>query len=405
MNLRRQVSIALGLGALSAAFPALGQQQPKVWRIGFFYFGSRQSVLDTGRYDAFLQGMRELGYVEGKHFVVEARFADGKSEHLPGLAANLVQSNVDVIVATGTPAYSALQKVTRTVPIVATVSTDPVGYGLAASLARPGGNFTGISNAAADYYQKFIELLKIAVPKLSRVGVLSSPANETHLGLLKSVEAAGRKLGIGVLQINASAPDEIERGFAVMTRHHADAVIILPDTFFSQQMRQIAALALNHRLPSSYIVSEYAESGGFMSYGPNITDSFRVAASYVDKILKGAKPGDLPFDAAAVGDQPQDCQRDRACDSARTAAARRQGDRVNRSTRRAFLLTAAAWPALAWAGAARAQAPAKVRRIGVLSPFSPPDNALWHQAFRLGLRDLGWVEGKNISIKYRYAEG
>jgi putative ABC transport system substrate-binding protein len=296
LNPRRQVLIALGLGALAVPLRSLAQQQGKVWRIGFFYFSSRQSALDTGRYEAFLQGMRELGYVEGKHFVVEARFADGKSERLPGLAADLVQSRVDVIVATGGPVYSALQKVTRTIPIVATASPDAVGLGLAASLARPGGNFTGISTAISDFYPKFFELLNIAVPRLFRVAVLSSPFNPAHPPLVKNLEGEARKRGIRVLRVSAGAADEIERGFAVMTRDHADAVIILPDTFFVQQMRQIAALALDHRLPSTHWVLEYVDAGGFMSFGPNITDNFRLAAGYVDKILKGAKPADLPFE-------------------------------------------------------------------------------------------------------------
>ena len=207
-----------------------------------------------------------------------------------------MQSRVDVIVATGTPAYRALKQSTSTVPIVITVTTDPIRDGFAASLARPGGNFTGLSTGLAGFNPKFFELLKIAVPKLSRVAVLSSSFNPAHPPQIKELEAAARKLGMRVLQVNASAPDEIERGFAVMTRDHAEALIILGDAFFVQQIRQIAELALKHRLPSLYSAPEYAASGGFMGYGQNIVDNFRSAATFVDKILKGAKPGDLPFE-------------------------------------------------------------------------------------------------------------
>jgi ABC-type uncharacterized transport system substrate-binding protein len=296
MNARRRVLAGFSMVALSIVLPCFAQQPGKIRRIGFFYVGSRQSAMDTGRYGGFLQGMRELGYVEGKDFVVEMRFADGEYGRLPSLATELVRLKVDVIVATGTPAYRALKQSTSTIPIVITVTTDPVRDGFAASLARPGGNFTGLSNSIIDLMPKHIELLKTAVPKLSRVAVLSNPGNPAHPPQVKSLEAAARTLGIRVLQVNGGTPDEIERGFAVMARERADAVITLADTFFLQQMRQIAELALKHRLPSTHGALEYVEAGGFMTYGANFTDNFRLAAGYVDKILKGAKPGELPFE-------------------------------------------------------------------------------------------------------------
>jgi len=290
------VFIAFGLGALAEALPALAQQQSKVWRIGFFYFASRHSAMDTGRYQLFLKGMRELGYVEGKHFVIEARYADGKAGPLPDFAAELVRLNVDIIVANGTPVYHALRQATKTIPIVITVSADPVSEGFAASLARPGGNFTGLSSANVELTPKHLELLMTAVPRLSRVAVLMNPAHSGHPARLKIIQAAAQKTGMQVLPVDAPTPDGIERAFGTMARERAGALIILGDSFFVQQIRQIAELALKHRLPSIYVNRDFADAGGLMSYGQNQTDNFRRAATYVDKILKGAKPGDLPIE-------------------------------------------------------------------------------------------------------------
>jgi len=293
---RRRFLIALGAGVLAVPRGSLAQKQPKGARIGFLYFGSRQSSLDTGRYDAFVQGMRELGYVEGPNFIIEARFADGKPERLPALAAELVRLKVDVIVATGTPAYRALQHATTTIPVVITVTFDPVGDGFAASMARPGGNFTGLTLGAADLGPKLLELLKAAMPKLSRVAVLVQPGNPAHPQRLVRIMSAAQKIGIQVVLAEAGTVPEIEREFAMMTKERANASIVLADGFFLQESRPIAAQALKHRLPSISQLREYAEAGGLMSYGPNSVDNFRRAATYVDKILKGAKPGELPFE-------------------------------------------------------------------------------------------------------------
>jgi len=292
---RRSLLFAFGLGALAGALPVLAQQG-KVWRIGFLYFGSRQSALESGRYGLFLQGMRDLGYVEGKNYALEERYADGVSERLPGLAAELLQSKVDVIVATGTPVYYALQKAGTTLPIVITVTADPVGDGFAKSLAQPGGNFTGLSTGTFELFPKHVELLKIAVPKLSRVAVLWNPANDAHPARLKEMLSIARKVGLQTVAVEGRTAQDIEVGFATMTRERTEAAIILNDTFFIQQMRQIAELAARHKLPSIFGGTEYAEAGGFIGYGQNISDNFRRAASYVDKILKGAKPGDLPIE-------------------------------------------------------------------------------------------------------------
>jgi putative ABC transport system substrate-binding protein len=199
-------------------------------------------------------------------------------------------------VATGTPTYRALQHATTTIPDVITVTFDPVGDGFAASMARPGGNITGLSISAADLGSKLLELLKAAVPKLSRVAVLVNPENPAHPPRVIRIMSAAQKVGIQVVLAEAGPVQEIEREFAMMAKERANAAIILADGFFLQESRPIAAQALKHRLPSISQLREYAEAGGLMSYGPNSVDNFRRAATYVDKILKGARPGDLPFE-------------------------------------------------------------------------------------------------------------
>jgi putative ABC transport system substrate-binding protein len=279
---------------LVAAPLASFAQQGKVRRIGFLYFGSRQSA--AARYDAFLHGMREQGHIEGKSFTVEARYADGKAEILPELAAELIRGKVDVIVATGGPVYHVLHKTTTTIPIVGTVLTNPVGDGFAANLARPGGNITGLTNFSPELQLKQVELLRACFPKITRLGALVNPSNPGHPGQLKLVEPAVQKLGIRLLTMHADNPERIARSFGAMARDRAQAALIFGDAFFLQQMKQIADLALKHRLPSISLNLEYVEAGGLLTYGPNITDSFRRAAIFVDKIFKGTKPGDLPIE-------------------------------------------------------------------------------------------------------------
>ena len=295
-SMRRRLLIALGSAALASPLSSIAQLAAKTARIGFFYFGTRQSALDGGRYQALVEGLRDLGYVEGKNLVIESRFADGKAERTKALAAELVQLKVDVFVATGSATYRSLQQAAPTTPIVITVTADPVAGGYAASMARPGGNITGFSDSGADIVAKYLELLRAAAPKLSRVGVLLNPANVTHATQLVRIISAAQKIGIRTIMAEAATEQEIAREFTMLTRDQAGAVIVLNDTYFFQQLRQIAALALKHRLPSIYSVRQYAEAGGLMSYGPNITDNFRRAATYVDKILKGAKAGELPFE-------------------------------------------------------------------------------------------------------------
>src|SRR5216684_419917 len=292
MNRRDAVVALVALGAATASRASLAQPQGKVWRVGFL---SPTSASFSSPYtDAFLKGMRELGYVEGRNLVVEWRFADGKLERLPGLAAELVQLKVDVIVVQSSPAISAAQKATTTIPIVMTSAGDPVGSRFVKSLARPGGNITGLSNMSGDIAAKFIDLLRSVVPKLSRVAMLTPSTSYGELS--KSVQAAAQKAGVKTLVAEASTPQEIENAFSMMVREKADAVFVGSPTVFAQQHRQIAELALKYRMPSLFQDRVTVEAGGLMSYGQKFTDFYLLAATYVDKILKGSKPGDLPVE-------------------------------------------------------------------------------------------------------------
>jgi putative ABC transport system substrate-binding protein len=293
---RRTFMASVAGSALALPFGALAQQPGKVWRVGFFYFGTRQSSLDTGRYNAFVEGMRELGYVEGRNLVIDARFGDGKIDRLRLIATELVQSNVEAIVATGSPVYSALRFASTSIPIVVTVTTDPVIEGLAASLARPGGNFTGLTDTAADLGAKWLELLRATVPQLSRIGVLLNPDNVSHPTQMKRLMLPAQNLGIQVVLAEVGTVADIEPGIGTLARERANAVVLFGDTFFVQQLPQIAQAALKYRLASMYLIHDYAKVGGLMSYGPDIVDKFRRAAAFVDRILKGAKTTDLPFE-------------------------------------------------------------------------------------------------------------
>jgi len=246
--------------------------------------------------EAFKQAMRELGYIEGKTVVYESRWGMGKAERLPDLAKEIVALRPDVILVGNVSTAVAARQATATIPIVMATNVDPVGSGLVKSLARPGGNVTGLSNMAIELGPKLLELLLEIVPKPSRVAVLVNPANPGHAALLESVQAEAQKAGIKVLAVNAQSPQEIESGFSMMARENAGAVIVALDAFFNQHTRRIAELTGKHRLPSIAGWPQYAEADGLMSYGHNLTESFRRAATYVDKILKGAKPGDLPVE-------------------------------------------------------------------------------------------------------------
>ena len=296
MNKRRKLVFALGAGAVGVTFTSFSQQQGKVWRVGFLAQRHLDFLDSDFSYGPFRQGMRELGYVEGKNLVMEWRSAEGKSELLPGLAAELVRLNVDALAASGTPATVAAQKATTTIPIIMIAVADPVANGLVKSLARPGGNTTGNSGVFADLGPTLLEILFDMVPKLSSVAILKNPSNPGQDTMLKNIQPAAQKFGVKILPVEARTPQDIEQAFSTMAREKSGAVIVLQNPLFQQQKSQIVKLAAEHRLPTTTMYREYVEAGGLMSYGANLKSIYRRAASYVDKVLKGAKPGDIPVE-------------------------------------------------------------------------------------------------------------
>ena len=292
MITRRQTLIAFG--AL-APWVSLAQQHPaKVARIGVL--GATSAASFTGFVDELRAGLRDLGYAEGKNIIIEYRWADGNYERLPVLARELIQIRVDVIVAATPPAVQAAQRATSTIPIVMVASGDPLGSGFVTSLSRPGGNITGLSNINMDLSRKYLELLRIAVPKLSRVAVLMNTNHPNHPNMLKNVQLGAKTMGVNVLPIEANSAKQIEAAFGTMARERSGALIVLPDPLFRNQARQIAELAIKSRLPTISWYRGLVEAGGLMSYGHNNAEQFRRAATYIDKILKGVKPGELPVE-------------------------------------------------------------------------------------------------------------
>ena len=269
------------------------QQAKKVYRIG--YLGS-SAASSSALIDAFRQGLRERGYVEGKNIVVEARWTEGKTETIPDLTAELVRLNVDMIVTSITLAVQAARKLTATIPIIVVGIGDPVGTGLVASLARPGGNVTGLSSLAPELSGKRVDLLKEAFPKVSRVGVFWNPASTSNALGWKETEAAARPAAIQLKSLEVKSPDDFERAFGIAAKERVNALIVIRDNVFSVGRQQVLAFAAKRRLPAIYPAAEYVEVGGLMSYGPDLPDIFRRAATYVDKILKGTKPADLPVE-------------------------------------------------------------------------------------------------------------
>jgi putative ABC transport system substrate-binding protein len=273
---------------------AQAQQPAKIPRIGFLISSSPSAM--APRMEAFRQGLRELGYIEGKNIVIEQRHADGKPDPLPALAADLVRLNVDIIVTSGPTATRPAKTATSTIPIVMTFDDDPVGSGFVASLARPGGNITGLSTLAPEIGGKRLELLKETAPKLSRVAVIGTSSRQGTAQVLKEMESAAGLIGVKVQYLNVQNPGDLESVFQAAGQGQAEAVLLMQSPIFNSHRRKIADLASQKRLPAIYPASQYVEDGGLMSYGVNISDLDRRAATYVDKILKGAKPADLPVE-------------------------------------------------------------------------------------------------------------
>jgi putative ABC transport system substrate-binding protein len=296
--MRRRESIA-ALGALAVApLAALGQTRAGIFRIGGI--NPTTSAQAQPYLVEFRRGLQELGHTEGKDFALEERYAEGRNERLYELAVDLVRSNVDLILASTTNAASAAQKATAAIPIVFVAVSDPVASGFALSLARPGRNMTGLSNFAGDLAPKRLELLKSVAPHLSSVAFLVNPGNPLYPGLLTRLRSAADQVGLKLLPVNSAALEDIDAAFATMKRERVPAVVIGGDVYHFQQRAQMADAAIKHRIASISPFREYAEAGGLMSYGTNVAAQFRRIAKYVDKILKGAKPGDLPIEQPAV---------------------------------------------------------------------------------------------------------
>jgi len=293
MKLRRKVLIAFGLAALATPLALFAQQPVKVYRIGWLVGGPSSVDRDFSFLADMKKSLSDLGYNEGKNIAFDLRFSEGKSERLADLAVELVALKPDVIISGATPGTRAVQQVTTTIPIVMVGVSDPVGAGFVATLAHPGGNITGVANLGLDTAAKPLELLHTVVPKASRVALLV-PDNPAIPAIVNAIREAAQGLRITVLPKTVRASDEIESAFASMVKEKAEALVVVADTVTMVNRQRIAELAAANRLPAIYQYSVQVEAGGLLSYGPNPRDLEKILASYIDKIFKGAKPGDLP---------------------------------------------------------------------------------------------------------------
>jgi putative tryptophan/tyrosine transport system substrate-binding protein len=289
---RRHVVALLG-GAAFWPFAAHAQQGARMPRIGFM--GNSTAALEANLVKPFREGLREHGYEEGRNIQIEFRWADGNYERFPALVAELLAAKVDVIVTAGTPAALAVKKATTTVPLVMVAVGDPVGTGIVPSLARPGGNITGLSSIAPDLEGKRLELLREVVPQLSRVAFFFNPLNPFHVGSTRQARVAAQALHIKLLELDVAKAEDLDGAFATILKERPDALLILADRVYLHNRERMMDFAAQSRLPSVNAYRELVEAGGLMSYGPSYEDMHRRAADYVDKILKGAKAGDLPI--------------------------------------------------------------------------------------------------------------
>jgi putative ABC transport system substrate-binding protein len=293
--MNREIIVCLLTTVLLSIAPLVEAQQPtKIPRIG--YLSAASPSTNPARRETFRQGLRELGYVEGKNIVIEWRSAEGKLDRLPALAAELVRLKVDVIVTSASRETRAVKEATNTIPIVMTNEGDPVGTGFVASLSRPGGNITGLSTFAPELSGKRLELLKEIVPKLSRLAVVGSSTSPGNAHTLREVELAAGAFGVKLQYLDVLSPKDIETAFRAAGKERADAVLLLSSSVLTSQRTQVIELAVKNQLPASYPRPEFVEAGGLMAYGVNGNDLARRAATYVDKILKGRKPSDLPVE-------------------------------------------------------------------------------------------------------------
>ena len=294
--IRRRDIISLLGGAAAWPLAARAQQTARARTIGFLLPGGSHTRVVRGQLETFRQALKEYGWIEGQNISVEYRFAEGKEDALAEIAAELVRLRLDVIVAEGTAAIRAAKTVTQTIPIVMATSTDPVGNGLVASLHRPGGNVTGPSLQTAELAGKRLQLLTEIVPGLGRVVVLSNPLNPSIAAAVEQTKAAAQSLGVEIHVVEVPGPDQFESAFAAVRRARAGALIVLPDPMLYGQHPRMVTFATASHLPALFPEKEVVEAGGLIAYGPSIPASFRRAARYVDKILRGAKPADLPVE-------------------------------------------------------------------------------------------------------------
>ena len=290
--MKRREFITLIGGA--AAWPLTAHSQEKIPRIGFM--GNSTAALEANLVGAFREGLRELGYEEGRNIVIEYRWADGQYERFPALVAELIAAKVDVIVTAGTPAALAVKKTTTTVPLVMVAVGDPVGTGLVPSLARPDGNLTGLSSVAPDLEGKRLELLREIVPSVSHIAVFLNSVNPFHVASMRQALAAGKTLGIKVQQYDIRKSEDLDGAFAALRKERPDALLILADRVFLHNRQRMMDFTEEQRLPNVNAYKELVEAGGLISYGPSYEDMHKRAAIYVNKILKGAKPGNLPIE-------------------------------------------------------------------------------------------------------------
>ena len=294
---RAVVTVILAIVLLAAPFAVEAQQVGKVHRIGFL--GNSTAALEQNLVEPFRQGLRERGYTEGRDLVVEYRWAEGKYERFPDLIAELIRLKVDVIVTAGTPAALAVKRATTSIPLVMVAVGDPVGTGLIASLSRPGGNATGLTSIAADLEGKRLELLREVIPRLAQMAVLWNPASPFQVVAEREVRAAAQVLQLRVLSLGVRAAEELDEAFDTIVKARPGALVVLADRLFLHNRARIVGFAARHHLPGVYAYRELVEAGGLMSFGPSYADMHRRAATYVDKILKGARPADLPVEQPA----------------------------------------------------------------------------------------------------------
>jgi putative ABC transport system substrate-binding protein len=285
---------SLAAGVLAVPLAAAAQRPRSPARLGLLT--SSTAERDKERLEALYQGLHDLGWIDGRNITITRRLAGGRFDRLPALAAELVRLNPDVLVVAGAPAAQAAKNATRTIPIVMTNAADPVGTGLVASLARPGGNVTGLSDFNAGVVVKRLEILKEIVPTASRVAALLNPTNPTNPLQFKLIQEAAPALRVSLSSLEARNPEDIDGAFARMRTDATEALVIMGDPMLGSQLRRMSDLSLRIRLPSTYAAREWSEGGGLVSYGPSFEDLFRRAATYVDKILKGAQPADLPVE-------------------------------------------------------------------------------------------------------------